>query len=253
MMTAERRSRILALTKEHNYLTLYEICRQLHFSESTIRRDLKALEHEGCIRLTRGGCIYNDHPNLETPQALRRAANLHVKRPIARRAAQFVQDNQIIMLDCSTTAMEMIPFLRQRRNLTIITNCQSTAALVAQQLECTLLSTGGKYNAPSASFVGFAAESALRNWFADIAFFSVHSIDSMHGPTDQGDEIARIKSVMFEQSQSAIMLADSTKFGRTSNYRLGPIANLSHIITNADPRFDDPAWSEYRKIMIYAE
>lgn len=253
MMTLERRDKILHLLKETNYLTIQQICEQLRFSESTVRRDLKKLEKDNLIRLTRGGCIFNDHPNLETPQALRLTANLHLKRPIARCAAEFVKDNQIIMLDCSTTVMEVIPFLKNRKNLTIITNCLTMASLVAQQLDCTLLCTGGKYNAPSASFVGYVAERELKNWFADIVFFSVNSIDERHGMTDQGDEIARTKTVMMEQSRQRILLSDSTKFGRTASYRLGTAEDITGVITNADPCFDDPRWSEYRKIMIFAE
>ena len=249
MMSFERHDKILNLMKENNYLTIQEICGQLCFSESTVRRDLKKLERDNLIRLTRGGCILNDHPNLETPQALRLTANLHLKRPIARRAAEFVKDNQIIMLDCSTTVMEVIPFLKNRKNLTIITNCLTMASLVAQQLECSLFCIGGRYNAPSASFVGYVAEKELRNWFADIVFFSVNSIDERNGLTDQGDEVARIKSVMMEQSRQRIMLADSTKFGRTASYRLGSVEDVTNVITNANPCFDEPCWSEYRKIM----
>ena len=253
MLTLERRDKILELMKENNYLTIQEICQKLCFSESTVRRDLKKLERDNLIRLTRGGCMFNDHPNLETPQALRRASNLHLKRPIARCAAECVKDNQIIMLDCSTTVMEVIPFLHNRKNLTIITNCLTMATLVAQQLECTLFCTGGKYNAPSASFVGYVAEKELKNWFADIVFVSVNSIDERNGLTDQGDEIARIKAVMLEQSQQRIMLADSTKFGRTSNYRLGSAEDITGVITNEDECFEDPRWSEYRKIMTFVK
>lgn len=253
MLTMERRDRILELMKENHYLTIQEICEALRFSESTVRRDLKKLERDHLIRLTRGGCTFNNHPNLETPQVLRRTANLQLKRVIARRAAENVKDNQIIMLDCSTTVMEVIPFLKNRKNLTIITNCLTMASLVAQQLECTLFCTGGKYNAPGASFVGYTAEKELRNWFADIVFFSVNSIDARNGLTDQGDDVARIKAVMLEQSQQRIMLADSTKFGRTASYRLGSAEDITSLITNEDACFDDPRWSEYRKIMTFVK
>lgn len=251
MLPIERRYKILDLIKANNYLTIGEICKEISFSESTVRRDLKKLEHENLIRLTHGGCVLNDHPNSETPQVLRKASNLHLKRPIARYAADFVKDSQIVMLDGSTTVMEVIPFLRSRTNLTIITNCLTMATLVAQQLECHLFCTGGKYNIPSASFVGYSAVKELRNWFADIMIFSVNSIDKNNGLTDQGDEIAWVKSVMIEQSKKQILLADSTKFNRTSNYRLASISDISNIITNEDTSFDNSCWNEYRDMMTF--
>lgn len=249
MIILERRDKILELLKGNSYLTIQEICQKLCFSESTVRRDLKKLEQDNLIRLTRGGCMLNDHPNLETPQVLRQGTNLHLKRPIARTAAEMVRDNQIIMLDCSTTVMEIIPFLKSRKNLTVISNCLTVASLVAQQLECVLFCIGGKYNVPCASFVGYSAERELRNWFADIVFFSVNSIDEHNGLTDQGNEMARIKKVMMEQSRQRILLADCTKFGRTASYRLGSAEDMTGIITNEAACFDEPRWSEYRNIM----
>ena len=56
---------------------------------------------------------------------------------------------------------------------------------------------------------------------------------------------------MMEQSRQRIMLADSTKFGRTASYRLGSVEDVTDVITNASPCFDDPRWSEYRKIMTF--
>lgn len=252
MIFDQRRDEIFSILSEKKYTTISELSELLHYSESTIRRDLKKMEHERLLTCTHGGVVSNIHPNTETPLHLRLAANHHQKSKIAQLAAGMVEDNQIIMMDASTTVMEMIPHLRKKKNLTIITCCLSTALQISEQLSCTLISTGGRYHAPCASLVGASAEAMLKNWFADIMFFSVNSIDAQNGLTDQGEEVAHMKSAMLRQAKQCVLLADSSKFGQTSFFRLAN-APISRIITNRDPLFDQECWKPYREIMIFTE
>lgn len=251
MLPVQRKDEICALLREKKYLSISELCQTLHYSESTIRRDLKKMEKERLISCTRGGVISSVHPNMETPLMLRRNENHREKSSIARRAADMVGDNQIIILDASTTAMEMIPFLRNKKNLVILTCCLSTAILITEQLDCTLICSGGRYYPPVSSLVGPSAESMIKNWFADIMFFSVYAFDAQRGPTDQGEDVAHLKSVMLRQAKKTVMMADPGKFGKTGPCLL-PDVNIDQIITTRDARFDDPQWKEWRKKMIFA-
>lgn len=252
MIFDQRREEIFSLLNEKKYITIAELAEMLHFSESTVRRDLKKLEQERLVTCTHGGVVSNIHPNTETPLQLRLSANHYHKSRIARLAADMVEDNQIIMLDASTTAMEMIPYLRKKQNLTIITCCLSTAIQISEQLSCTLICTGGRYHAPCASLVGTSAEAMLKNWFADLMFFSVNSIDAQNGLTDQGEEVAHMKSAMLRQAKQTVLLADSSKFDKTSIFRL-TYAPISRIITNSDPLFNEERWKSYREKMIFTE
>ena len=252
MLYEERRDLILQIINEKEYTNVMELAEKLHFSESTIRRDLKKLEQERMVDGSHGGITSNIHPNMETPLQLRLSTNRKNKSIIARRAAEMVEDNMIVMMDASTSVMEMIPYLRGKKNLTIITCCLSTAIQVSELLDCILICTGGRYHAPVGSLVGVSAESTIKNWFADIMFFSVHSIHPENGLTDQGEEIAHMKSAMLNQARKAVLLADSSKFGQTSSFRIANVP-ITHIITNSDPRFDEDCWKEYRSKMIFTD
>ena len=100
--------------------------------------------------------------------------------------------------------------------------------------------------------MGFAAESALKSWFADMMFFSVNSVDAENGLTDQGEEIAQVKMAMLQQAKHTVLLADSGKFGHTSAYRLAP-ADVTTIVTDENPIFEQPCWKEYRQKMVFAK
>ncbi len=252
MVIEQRREQIFSLLNEKKYVTIEELAATLHFSESTIRRDLKKLEQQRLVTCTRGGVVSNIHPNAETPLPLRLTENHYHKSRIAKLAADMVKDNQIIMLDASTTAMEMIPFLKKKKDLTIITCCLSTAMRISEQLNCTLICTGGRFHAPCSSLVGATAESMLKNWFADMMFFSVNSIDAQNGLTDQGEEVAHMKSAMLRQAKETVLLVDSSKFGKTSIFRLEDV-KIDHIITNYDPVMDEDQWKAYREKMIFTD
>ena len=54
----ERRSRLLDLIRVRGFASLDELVRELGVSESTVRRDLDALEEQGSARRTHGGVLY---------------------------------------------------------------------------------------------------------------------------------------------------------------------------------------------------
>lgn len=55
MLTPERHERILQKLREYKTITVQELTVQLNCSESTIRRDLSALDAEGLLKKIHGG------------------------------------------------------------------------------------------------------------------------------------------------------------------------------------------------------
>ncbi|MCX8725966.1 DeoR/GlpR transcriptional regulator [Lactobacillus panisapium] len=53
----ERQEYLLMLLKEKNYLTIDELSKVLHYSPSTVRRDLKKLSSKGLVKRIHGGVI----------------------------------------------------------------------------------------------------------------------------------------------------------------------------------------------------
>ena len=59
MLAETRRRRLLELITHQGYATLDQLVRGLGVSESTVRRDLEALDLAGSIKRTHGGAIYS--------------------------------------------------------------------------------------------------------------------------------------------------------------------------------------------------
>lgn len=58
MIVDERRSKILQLAEQAGFVSLHRLVSELGISESTVRRDLDALDATGQIQRTRGGAVF---------------------------------------------------------------------------------------------------------------------------------------------------------------------------------------------------
>ncbi len=245
-----RHAQIMQLMQEKDFWSVRELCDRLFFSEATVRRDLFKLEREGLLMRVRGGAVSNRAKNIETPLLVRKSQESTVKKRIAACAAAAVEPGDVLILDSSTTVLHMLPFLFSKKGLTIITDGLMTAVQVADKLTCNLICLGGTYNQSTASFIGRITRNAIGNNVAIKMFFSVNSIDALHGLTDQGEEIAEVKSAMLERAKKKYLLADSSKFDKHAFATVCALDTLDCIFSNQSPVFDDPKWDPFRSKFI---
>lgn len=64
MLTEERYAKILNTVRQNRSVKLPELCEMLNASESTVRRDLSALDERGLIKKVHGGAISTDDRSL---------------------------------------------------------------------------------------------------------------------------------------------------------------------------------------------
>ncbi|MBE6706413.1 MAG: DeoR/GlpR transcriptional regulator [Ruminococcaceae bacterium] len=234
MMIEERHKLILEELKANPSVTVKELSKKLFVSEPTIRRDFTELHNKGIITKIHGGAIINTTAAYrEIPFFLRENEKSIAKSEMGRRAAAMIEDGMVIMLDGSTSAYHIVPFLSQFKNLTVITSGAKTAVALAESNIRTFC-TGGQMIIHSFSYVGKQAEDFVKNVNADILFFSCHGLDEKGRMTDNAIEEANIRRVMFEQSEKKILLCDSSKLGKTYFYNMGNISDIDDVISDVD-------------------
>ena len=234
MMIEERHKLILEELKANPSITVKELSKKLFVSEPTIRRDFTELHNKGIITKIHGGAIINTAAAYrEIPFFLRENEKSIAKSEMGRRAAAMIEDGMVIMLDGSTSAYHIVPFLSQFKNLTVITSGAKTAVALAESNIRTFC-TGGQMIIHSFSYVGKQAEDFVKNVNADILFFSCHGLDEKGRMTDNAIEEANIRRVMFEQSEKKILLCDSSKLGKTYFYNMGNISDIDDVISDVD-------------------
>ncbi len=233
MTTFERRQRILALLRAQSGVKVTELAAQLDVSEGTIRNDLTALEEAEQLMRVRGGAVPKDNQEPSIPNLPDRArVNAPAKQRIARWAADMVEDGDSILLDASTTVFHMIPFLQERRNLTIFTNGLETARTLAKNPANTTILLGGVVRQDGTSVTGHLGEKILKDLHINTAFVSCSGFSMEAGLTQFNLQEAQLKSHMIECAKRVVALIDSSKFGQTSLTPFAALNQLSHIVTD---------------------
>lgn len=138
MLTEKRYEVILNLLNEKNSVTVTEIKELLGISESTIRRDLAALDKAGKLIKVFGGAVAADggFTTAEPSVAQKAEINKDEKTAIAGYAASLIERDDFVYLDAGTTTGQMIDFIKEK-SATFVTNAVSHAQrLAAQGLPC---------------------------------------------------------------------------------------------------------------------
>lgn len=137
--------------------------------ESTIRRDLKSLEKENQNTVLRGGAVIRKVNSFELPVGTKKFLNMDQKERIAKFAASFVKDEEVIYIDSGTTCSAIVKYIKAR-DVSIVTS----NTLVLQELDnpnitsCIII--GGDFNKNLDSASGPLSDSTLKNLYFDRAF-----------------------------------------------------------------------------------
>ena len=122
MLALERRNIILEKLQEEKRVVVGELSAFFKVSEETIRRDLDKLEKEGIATKSYGGAVLNESNSIDMPFNVRKKENVVGKQKIAELIAAQIHDGDHIILDASTTAVFIAKALKEKSNLTVITN-----------------------------------------------------------------------------------------------------------------------------------
>lgn len=231
MLIGERHHRILEELKRKPDITVKELADLLCVSEPTVRRDFTELHRKGIITKIYGGAILNQGAaDREIPFFLRENEKSTAKTEMGARAAAMVRDGMVVMLDGSTSAYHLVPYLARKKDIIVITSGAKTAVALAEANIRTFC-TGGQMLIHSFSYIGAEAEEFIRKINADILFFSCHGLNDRGQLTDRASEEVNLRKVMFSACEKKILLCDSSKFGKTYFYNMGHVSELDGIIT----------------------
>ncbi|MFM8733581.1 MAG: DeoR/GlpR family DNA-binding transcription regulator [Pirellulales bacterium] len=214
MHNHERRSRLLEVIRVRGFAALEELVRELGVSESTVRRDLDALEEQGSARRTHGGVLYaGGMPRLAEFDE-RQPANWAAKRAIAARAAAVIGDGETVLLDGGTTTYEVARLL-VGRSLQVVTNSLPVANLFASESRTDLVLLGGYVSPRTGVCLGPYANELLGRLHVTTTVLSAAGI-AEEGLFNAHLLLAETEQAMLRAAGRVIVVADSSKFGHKS-------------------------------------
>lgn len=233
LLGEERRRKILQMVEKDGQVTITDLARRFKLSAVTVRADLDALSENGSIMRSHGGAVRR---NESQDYPLRLKATLHrsEKIRIGQAAGQLVRPNETIILDSGTTTAEIARHLKEKklRPLTVITNALNISLDLADAPGISVIVVGGLLRPVSYSLVGPQAEAMLRDLHADRLFLGVDGFDLDAGPSTPDVLEAQLNSCMVRVAKEITVVADSTKLGRQSVSRIGPMERINRLITD---------------------
>lgn len=230
MVIEQRRHQLLELINERGYATLAELVSALNVSESTIRRDLEALDQAGLARRTHGGAVCS--AELKTMPALEdRAASMSGEKSlIGRAAAGLVADGESVLLDGGTTTLEVARALCGRP-LQIVTNSLPIATMVSGHPETDLILVGGYVYPRTGVAMGPMSISALQSLRVRYVFLGAAGV-MPDGIYNSNTILVDTQRQMMSVAQDVVVVADQSKFGKLSLSRLCGLNEISHLVTD---------------------
>ena len=215
MLAEDRCKKILDILDSMGSVTVQQLMDELDTSESTIRRDLVAMDKKGYLTKVHGGAIVNN-------------TNIHTQ--IARYAASLIVDNDFVYIDAGTTTAVMIDYITAK-NVVFVTNSLTNAKRISDR-GYTVYILGGEFKSTTEAIVGDEAVVTLDKYNFTKGFWGTNGITVKNGFTTPEIKEAMVKKKSMENSKEKYILADDSKFSQVSSIKFADFEDAV-IITNA--------------------
>jgi len=213
VLPAQRQARIIQQLQENGFVEISQLSAQFGADRSTIRRDLQELALRGLVRRTRGGALAGPASgHADIPYAVKRIEHTPEKQAIGRHAAALVRDSEAVLLDSGSTTLQVALALRQRPDISVVTNDLNIAMCLAESPRIQLIVTGGILLESVYTLVGPRTVEELRKLHVDRAFLGADAIHHEAGITNVTFVEVEVKRAMIAAAREVVVVADSSKF-----------------------------------------
>ena len=223
MLSQERYKLILEKLEKESVVYLNDLVKYLNTSESTIRRDLTALDKLGMLRKVHGGATSINDINITTIDDKvenRQGLNINEKILIAEFAASLIKNNDFVYIDAGTTTELMIDFIKNTKAVFVTNGIVHARKLI--QKNCITYILGGELKLTTEAIVGAQT------------VFGTNGVDIERGFTTPDIKEAMVKDEALHRSKKRYILCDNSKFEKISSVTFADIKEAKIITTNLD-------------------
>ncbi len=249
---AKKIDEVEAYIFKNKKVSITHIINAFQLSESTVRRYVNQLVKNGKIIKEYGSVSANTKDNLLNIRA-RIDYLSHKKIAIAKSAVQIVNDGDIVFFDSGTTHMHMAELLKDKKNLTIVTNNLLFAVKVADlDYDVDLIMIPGYIRNSTISVAGDISIDFMNQFHFDYAFLTTSGITINNGFSNRTLPESSIKRKVLSRSNKAVILADDSKFGKSCPFTFGYFEDIDYLFTNQKPDNDYlEVMKHFKKTLIY--
>jgi DeoR/GlpR family transcriptional regulator of sugar metabolism len=239
-LTKKRREAIIAELGRRDTVQIAELSKHFGVSEVTIRRDIRCLEASGALRRVHGGAAQIQADSI-LPSAST-APHDDKKRRIGRAAAAMVANDDRIILDSGSTALQVAVHLPEEilrsGKLSIITASLPVVNQLATQTGVHLIVLGGVFLPEYQVMIGPNTLDALRGLHADKMFLGTDGLTFSCGITTANVLEAEVDRAMVRAASQIIVVTESSKIGGIGLANIMPLTEIHTLITDSDAPAD---------------
>ena len=248
--TSNRRERIVALLREQGSVQIPTLAECFRVSTQTLRKDLNFLDDKGICTRSSGGAILRRGSPSPTEQAIdvKRTLFADEKLRIGRAAARLINDEESVLLDSGTTALQVARHIGQEASLVVVTNDVGIMNELVTRENVQLVFLGGTLRRKNLSFYGTQTERALQDLHVDKLFLAADGVDIEKGLTTHFEPEALLNRMMCQAASEIIVVADSSKFDRICLHKILEPQRIAKLVT--DTGIPDPAREALTRIGV---
>jgi DeoR/GlpR family transcriptional regulator of sugar metabolism len=240
-LPAQRRADLAEFVEEHGQATVGMLVEAFDVSGDTVRRDLQYLHEQGVVVRSYGGVVRRDDlARFDPPFVSRTGANREAKAAIGALAATLVSDQQTLIVNGGTTTLALARALKGKKDLTVVTNNLHLPGNIPAGAVSELHVLGGEFRMTSFATLGPVELPDIEGgrthaFHADLAFIGVGGVSGELGFTGGDLRESSMIRHMIDRAERVVVLADSSKFGRTAFARIGELSIADGLITEKAP------------------
>lgn len=243
MIAAQRRYKIKEMLMRDFGVKVGDLVQLFQVSEETIRRDLSQLEREGFVKKNYGGAVLVEDvssvASFPPPVQQRRFELFEEKDAIGRAAASLVRDDQVVILDSGSTTWCVARHLRDKRNLTVVTNGLQVAEELSQNQDSSIVVIGGKLNTNTMSLVCTQPKTEILRYSSDIVFLGTTGISPRKGFTSSDMYEAEMKQAIVDVGKKRVIVADHTKLTKQGLISFASFDDIDMLVTSSLAKPED--------------
>lgn len=239
MLEKQRQQMILDILDEHQFASVRSLSPQLGASEATIRRDITKMAARGQLNKIRGGAEVisgkagqHQRPHLKG-SVFWADKERHVgsKRLIAQKAVELCEDGEAVIINGGSSTYMMGEFLADRQ-MNILTNSFVLAQHLSDNSINQVTLPGGEIYRKQGIILSSFENDTIQYYHGSKMFMGTPGICAA-GVMESDPLLIRAEQKLRKQADKLIVLADSSKLGKRSNFIFSPLSEVDVLITDS--------------------
>jgi len=238
----QRQKDIIKILSEKGVVSPKDLAHMMTVSEMTIRRDIKEMEDRGLIDAFYGGIAISSNNQIEVPRQKSQAvydieSEQHHKEKIriAKYACSLIEPRDTIAIDNGSTCAHIPEFFREDTDCMVYTYSLNVSNKVANSVanDVQMFTFGGLYHKKLQVYESREVTQTIKNFRMSKFFMGTVGISIDQGLSCVQSYEKDIRRAFIEQSDEIILLADSSKIGKTWYDHFADISEVDMLITDS--------------------